>query len=184
MKYCSQCGQSVTVKIPEGDNRQRHVCDHCELIHYQNPRIIAGCVPYVEERVLLCKRSIEPRYGLWTLPAGFLENGETVIAGAQRECYEEALAAIEDPKLCGIYDIPEINQVYIFYSGQLLDNRYGAGEESLDAGLFREDEIPWDEIAFPVVELMLHHYFEGLKNGFEGVRTGAIKRPWKWIRRQ
>ncbi len=159
MKFCSQCGQAVTLKIPAGDNRERHVCDHCQVIHYQNPRIIAGCIPFVEDRVLLCKRSIEPRYGLWTLPAGFLENGETVIDGAQRECYEEALAAIDKPQLCGIYDIPQINQVYIFYRGQLRDNQYGAGEESLDAQLFTEEELPWHELAFPVVELMLHHYF-------------------------
>ena len=182
MNYCSQCGRAITVKIPSGDNRERHVCEHCEIIHYQNPRIIAGCIPFVGERVLLCKRAIEPRHGLWTLPAGFMENGETTVQGALRECYEEALASIDNPELCGIFDIPEINQVYIFYRGPLTDNAFGVGEESLEAALFGEHEVPWNKLAFPVVELALHYYFEDLKRDTFEVRTGTIQRPWKWIR--
>ena len=183
MNYCSQCGKPISLKIPEGDNRARHVCDHCDTIHYQNPRIIAGCIPIVEDKVLLCKRAIEPRQGLWTLPAGFMENGETTIEGAQRECYEEALARIDSPALSCVFDIPHINQVYIFYRGPLSNGDFGIGEESLETALFSEQETPWAELAFPVVELALHHYFEDFKRGRFEVRTGSIEKPWKWIRR-
>lgn len=192
MNFCGQCGQPVYLKIPDGDNRERHVCDHCDTIHYQNPRIIAGCIPVVGDQVLLCKRAIEPRHGLWTLPAGFMENGETTLEGALRECEEEAKARIHTPVLCGMFDIPHINQVYIFYRGELIINAedgkfqsgidFGPGIESLEVELFREDEIPWDKLAFPVVELMLHHHFEDIKQGIAEMRTGTITRPWKSLR--
>ena len=182
MNYCSQCGKPISLKIPQGDNRERHVCDHCETIHYQNPRIITGCIPSQEDKVLLCKRAIEPRHGLWTLPAGFMENGETTIEGALRECMEEARTSIEEPALSCIYDIPHINQVYIFYRGPLSDKGFAPGDESLEVELFTESEVPWNELAFPVVELALHYYFEDMKRGLFEVRTGSIERPWKWIR--
>jgi len=199
MNFCSQCGQPVNLKIPEGDNRERHVCDHCETIHYQNPRIIAGCVPVVDDQVLLCRRAIEPRHGLWTLPAGFMENGETTLEGALRECEEEANARIDNPILTGIFDIPHINQVYMFYRGAIKSNTnigsanssngriqsgrdFSPGIESLEVALFRERDIPWDQLAFPVMELMLHHHFQDSKLNRTEVRTGTINRPWKNLR--
>ena len=162
MKYCSQCGGRVSLKIPQGDDRQRHVCDECDSIHYQNPRIIAGCLPTYKDKVLLCKRAIEPRYGLWTLPAGFMENGESTEQGALRESWEEARASID---LCGLYtmfSLPEISQVYMLFRGELKDLNFAPGTESLEVELFREDEIPWDEMAFPVMWRTLQHYFADL----------------------
>lgn len=182
MNYCSLCGKPVTLLIPEGDDRERHVCEHCETIHYHNPRIIAGCIPTLGDQVLLCKRAIEPRRGLWTLPAGFMENGETTLEGALRESIEEANARLVNPELSCIFDIPHINQVYIFYRGELRDRDFSAGMESLEVGLFREDEIYWDELAFPVVELALDRYFSDLKSGTHQIHTGAVQRPWKWLR--
>lgn len=179
MNYCSQCGKPVILRIPEGDNRERHVCEHCDVIHYQNPRIIAGCIPCHGDQVLLCKRAIEPRYGLWTLPAGFMENGETTRQGASRECYEEAKARMENHHLYGVFDVPQINQVYIFYRGQLSDLSFGAGDESLEVALYQEHQIPWGELAFPVIELALHYYFEDMKRNLFEVRTETIARPWK-----
>ena len=159
MNYCSHCGQAVVHAIPEGDNRLRHMCNHCGSIHYQNPRIIAGALPLFEDKVLLCKRSIEPRYGLWTLPAGFMENGETTEQGALRESWEEAKANIEIEALYTLFNLPHINQVYFFYRGRLSSLDFGPGYESLDVKLFSETEIPWDELAFPVVRKTLEHYF-------------------------
>jgi len=184
MNYCSQCGKSLSIKIPPGDNRERYVCDHCDTIHYQNPRVIAGCIPAIGDQVLLCKRAIEPRHGFWTLPAGFMENGETTLDGAQRECMEEAKASIENPELSCVFDIPHIHQVYIFYRGTLSNMNFGPGEESLEVELFRESEVPWSELAFPVIELALHHYFEDFKRDNHQIRTGKIERPWTSIRRQ
>jgi ADP-ribose pyrophosphatase YjhB (NUDIX family) len=183
MNFCSHCGKSISLKIPAGDNRERHVCDHCETIHYQNPRIIAGCIPVIDERVLLCRRAIEPRYGLWTLPAGFMENGETTLQGALRECAEEANAKIDSPRLSGIFDIPHINQVYVFYRGMMSNLTYSPGDESLEVELFREQDIPWTSLAFPVVELALHYHFEDTKHNRTEVRTGTIDRPWASPRR-
>ena len=115
MNFCSNCGNPVSQKIPDGDNRLRYVCDHCGAIHYQNPRVIAGILPTYNQQILLCKRAIEPRHGFWTLPAGFLENGESTLEGAQRECQEEANANVINPILYALYDIPRIHQVYVFY---------------------------------------------------------------------
>ena len=179
MKFCSQCGNPVNLKMPDGDNRERHVCDHCDTIHYQNPRIIAGCIPVLDDKVLLCRRAIEPRLGLWTLPAGFMENGETSLQGALRECEEEANARIDNPKLSGIFDIPHINQVYMFYRGAMSDVNFSPGIESLEVTLFYEHEIPWHELAFPVIELALRHHFEDMKASQVEVRTGTITRSWK-----
>ena len=150
MKFCTQCGNAVTHRIPEGDNRARYVCDSCDEIHYQNPRIIAGCLPVHEDRVLLCRRAIEPRSGLWTLPAGFLENGETVAEGATRETREEANASVKIVDLYTLFSLPHISQVYMFYLAHLTDLDFSPGEETLETRLFSEHEIPWDELAFPV----------------------------------
>ncbi|HJL60867.1 MAG TPA: NUDIX hydrolase [Pseudomonadales bacterium] len=167
MKFCSDCGSNITHIIPDGDNRPRFVCDSCNKIHYQNPRIIAGCLPLYldssEEKVLLCKRAIDPRKGLWTLPAGFLENGETVADGALRETREEANANAEIDSLYTVFSLPHISQAYMFFRARLLDLDFSAGHESLDVQLFAESEIPWDELAFPVITQTLEHYFEDRK---------------------
>ena len=138
--------------MPEGDNRERAVCSACDTIHYQNPKIVAGALPVWEDRILLCKRAIEPRYGTWTLPAGFMENGETVEQGARRETHEEARAELQELSLYTMLSIPHISQVYIMFRGQLMaEDAFSPGDESLETTLFAEHEIPWDEIAFPVI---------------------------------
>jgi len=152
MNFCSHCGQPVTLRIPVGDTLPRHVCDACGTIHYQNPKIVTGCIPEWEDRLLLCRRAIEPRRGLWTLPAGFMENGETTAEGAARETLEEALARVEIDRLYALFNIPHINQVYLMFRARLLDLEFAPGPESLEVALFREDEIPWQELAFPVVQ--------------------------------
>lgn len=171
MNFCSHCGHPVTHKIPAGDNRPRYVCDECERIHYQNPRIVAGCLPIHEDRILLCKRSIEPRAGYWTLPAGFLENGETTAAGALRETEEEANARVEILDIYTMFSLPHISQVYMFFRARLLDLDFSAGEETADVRLFAEDEIPWDRLAFPVITQTLQHYFADRSSGQYPVRS-------------
>ena len=167
MNFCSKCGHTVEHRIPEGDSRLRHICPSCHTVHYQNPNIIAGCLPVWQGKVLLCRRAIEPRYGFWTLPAGFMENGETVAEGAARETWEEAEANVSNLKLYTIFNIPYINQVYMLFRGDLVDGKYGVGVESLETRLFDEDEIPWDELAFRSVKLTLRHYFsDRIKNEY------------------
>lgn len=176
MNYCSNCGRAVVRRIPPGDNRERFICEHCDTIHYVNPRIIAGCLPIVDHRVLLCRRAIEPRAGLWTLPAGFLENGETTLEGALRETREEACAVIGSADLYTVFSLPHISQVYLFYRGELEAPAFAAGEETLDVELFAEDEIPWDELAFPVVTKTLRYYFEDRPRASFPVRSEEIRR--------
>ncbi len=176
MNFCSSCGASVTLQIPAGDNRERHVCGECDTIHYQNPRIITGCLPIYQDQVLLCKRAIEPRHGWWTLPAGFMENGETTAEGALRESFEEAKANIAIEGLYTLFNVPYINQVYMLYKGTLKDLDFGPGEESLEVELFREDEIPWEELAFPFVGKTLKHYFSDRKNNHFPLRCEDLVR--------
>ena len=166
MKYCSNCGGSVSRKIPHDDNRERAVCDDCGRVHYRNPLIVVGCVAERNGRVLLCKRAIEPRYGYWTVPAGFMELGETVAGGAARETLEEACATVELGHLFACVDVVDAGQVHLFYTGKLVGD-YGVGEETLEVGLFGEDEIPWDDIAFQSGKFALRKYFEdrGANNG-------------------
>lgn len=159
MNYCSHCGNPVCLRIPENDNRQRYVCLTCSTIHYQNPNIIAGCLATHNGKVLLCRRGIEPQKGYWTLPAGFLENGETTEQGAARECWEEAKGRVQLEKLYGVFNVPHINQVYMIYRGALVSPAVSAGDESLEARLFSEEEIPWAQLAFSVVETMLKQFF-------------------------
>jgi ADP-ribose pyrophosphatase YjhB (NUDIX family) len=177
MKFCSDCGNPVGLRIPDGDSRERHVCAHCGMIHYQNPRIIAGTLPFVGEQVLLCRRAIEPRLGFWTLPAGFMENGETTAEAAARETLEEADAKVLTPDLYAIFNLPHINQVYIFFRAALADGHFGAGPESLESRLFSEHEIPWGELAFPTVKRALTFYFEDRKTGCFPIRVEDIRRP-------
>ena len=159
MKFCSECGQGVTARVPDGDTRSRFVCDHCQTIHYQNPRIVAGCLAVHGQQVLLCRRAIEPRRGFWTLPAGFMENGETTEEAALRETWEEARARLQQQELYMLFNLPHINQVYMFFRGELADLEFSAGEESLEVRLFHEHEIPWDKLAFPTVGKTLKQYF-------------------------
>ena len=176
MKFCSQCGSPVSHKIPEGDNLPRYVCDRCQTIHYQNPRFIAGCVAEWQDRILLCKRAIEPRYGLWTLPAGFMENGETCIEGAARETLEEANAELCDLSLFCMFSIPHISQVYMMYRGHLADGQARPGAESLEIALFDESSIPWQQLAFPVMTETLKLYFADRLRGRFQVHNGEIVR--------
>ena len=178
MKFCSNCGNSVVKKIPEGDNRERYVCEHCHTIHYQNPRVIAGVLPIYGDQILLCRRAIEPRHGFWTLPAGFLENGESSLQGALRECHEEANALVVEPQLYALFDISYINQVYVFYRAQLAEPRFNPTFESSEVALFNEADIPWAELAFPVVELALDHFLNDRQRGDFVVRHEEITRPW------
>lgn len=150
---------SFSPRIPPGEDRERRVCDSCGFIDYANPRIVAGVVAYTDGQILLCKRAIEPRKGYWTLPAGFMELGESVEEGAMREAHEEARAELELETLLGIYSIPRIGQVQIFFRARLL-NTPSAGPESLEVGLFRWENIPWSELAFPSVRWALEHYRE------------------------
>ncbi len=178
MKYCSNCGGNISYLIPIGDNRQRAVCDDCGVVHYRNPLLVVGCVAESDGKILLCKRSIEPRYGYWTVPAGFMELGETLAAGAARETLEEALAPIAIGHQLASVDMVDAGQVHIFFTGTLTGG-YGVGEESLDTRLFSEDEIPWDELAFPSGRFALQKYFEdhGQDNGvhFQEIRSKRLK---------
>jgi len=166
MNFCSDCGAKVSLTTPSDDNRARHVCDDCGMVHYSNPKNVTGAILFKGSKVLLCKRAIEPRYGFWTLPAGFMENEETVKQGAARETYEEARAKAKTLGLFGMFSLPHISQVYMMYVGELEGNEYGAGPESLEVELFEYDEIPWDDLAFPVVKYCLEKYFKhGYKEG-------------------
>lgn len=177
MNFCSRCGNSVIRKIPDGDDRERFVCENCDTIHYQNPRIVAGCLVTHGDRVLLCRRAIEPRYGYWTLPAGFMENGETLEECASRETWEEAQAKVELHGLYTIFSLPYINQVYQLFRGKLLEETFATGPESLEVALFSEDEIPWDELAFPVMGITLRHFFADRKQNSYPVRSEAMTKP-------
>lgn len=159
MKHCSRCGGLLERGVPPGDDRERFICQACGKIQYQNPRMVVGCIPRWQDRILLCRRAIEPRYGTWTLPAGFLENEESVEEGARRELMEEARATALDLQPYGLYNIPRVSQVYLFFIGALASGEFAAGEETLETRLFGEDEIPWEELAFPVVETTLRRYF-------------------------
>ncbi len=177
MKFCSNCGAPVILKVPPGDTLPRHVCDACSTIHYQNPKMVIGAIPEWEGRILLCKRAIEPRYGLWTLPAGFMENGETVADAARRETLEEAQARVELGEMFSVLSVPHINQVHIFYRARLLDLDFGPGEESLDVALFDEAEIPWRELAFRTVATTLRHFYDDRRAGAFRMHAGDMPPP-------
>jgi ADP-ribose pyrophosphatase YjhB (NUDIX family) len=175
MKFCSECGSPVELKVPAGDHLPRHICPACGTIHYQNPKMVVGTIPEWEDRVLLCRRAIEPRYGLWTLPAGFMENGETTLEGAARETWEEAGARIEMGGLYTLFNLPHINQVYLMFRARLLDLDYAPGTESLETRLFAEAEIPWQDIAFRTVRETLKLYFEDRRRGVFEFHIGDIR---------
>ncbi len=176
MKYCSDCGEPVRILVPKDDTRPRHVCTVCEAIHYSNPKIVTGSIPEWEDRILLCRRAIEPRYGLWTLPAGFLESGETTREGAARETLEEAHARVEVRGLYTLFNLPHIDQVYMLFRSRLLELEFGPGNESLEVELFEERQIPWDEIAFQAVKETLALYFKDRARGEFRLHSGDIVR--------
>lgn len=187
MKFCSECAHPVALAIPEGDNRPRYVCSHCNAIHYQNPKLVVGSIPVWEEdgeaKVLLCKRAIEPRYGYWTLPAGFMENEETTAEAAVRETEEEAGANIEIGELFTLLNVVHVHQVHLFYLARLRDLDFAPGIESLEVQLFTEREIPWDELAFPTIRTTLELFFADRvkmrEGGSFGFHSRDIVRPMR-----
>jgi ADP-ribose pyrophosphatase YjhB (NUDIX family) len=176
MKFCPDCGQPLEVRIPEGDHLPRHICGACSSVHYQNPKIIVGCVPEHAGRILLCRRAIEPRLGYWTIPAGFMENNETLQQGAARESLEEALAEVEIGSPLAIVHVLHAHQVHVMFRARLAEPRFGVGEESLEVDLYRPEEIPWPEIAFPSVQFALERYLDDRQAGREELHFKAIDR--------
>ena len=185
MKFCSECAHPVALAIPEGDNRPRYVCPNCHAIHYQNPKLVIGSIPAWEHdgklQILLCRRAIEPRYGYWTLPAGFMENEETTEQAAVRETEEEAGADVELGKLFTLLNVAHVHQVHLFYLARLRNLDFAPGEESLEVQLFTQDEIPWDELAFPTVRSTLELFFADRvkvrEGGSYGFHSRDIVRP-------
>ncbi|WPP52809.1 NUDIX hydrolase [Catalinimonas niigatensis] len=174
MNYCSNCGSNQLVfEIPEGDNRARYMCQQCNTIHYQNPKLVVGCLPVYEDKILICRRAIAPCYGLWNLPAGYLENEETVEEGAIRETWEEANTQVEVIKLHCIYNLPHINQVYLHFLAKLKNPYFSCGSESLEVKLFEEKDIPWNHLAFSSSKFALKKYIQ-FKENFPGVHIGTF----------
>ena len=166
IKHCKNCGAAVAYRIPDdGDTKHRAVCPACHTVHYENPLNVVGTVPHFGDRVLLCKRNIEPRWGKWTLPAGFMELNETLAEGAARETVEEAGAQFEMEGLFSILNVARVGQVHLFYTARLLNDTFDPGFETIEARLFTEAEIPWDEIAFRTVKETLQHYFADRRAG-------------------
>ena len=153
---------------------QRHICDGCGTIHYSNPKIVAGTIPVWEDRILLCRRAIDPRSGLWTLPAGFMENGETTRQAAARETREETMAEVDIGQLYSVLDVTHVNQVHMYFRAQLIEPAFGAGHESLEVELYAEDDIPWKELAFATVRHTLECFFADRKRGEYGLHTADI----------
>jgi ADP-ribose pyrophosphatase YjhB (NUDIX family) len=176
MSFCSDCGARVTLRVPEGDNRPRDVCTACGTIHYQNPKIVVGCVPEFEGKIIICKRAIQPRHGFWTLPAGFMENGETLHQAAAREAREEALIDVEIGSLLSVVDVLYARQVHVFFRARMRTASYGAGIESLEVELVRAEDIPWSQIAFPTTEYSLRRYLEDRSAGCEPYHFTELKR--------
>lgn len=174
MKYCSLCGGSIVQEVPADDNRLRHVCSACRTVHYQNPRVVAGCIPEWQGKILLCRRAIEPRFGRWTLPAGFMELGETTAEAALRETREEANARVGEPELYTIMSLPHVDQVYFMYRAPLLDLDYGPSPESTHVELFEPDAVPWDDLAFPTIRHTLACYLEDRARGMFRLRAGDL----------
>jgi ADP-ribose pyrophosphatase YjhB (NUDIX family) len=175
MNYCSHCGMPVRIGIPPGEHLPRHLCDACGTIHYQNPKLVVGCIAEWQGGILLCRRAIEPRMGWWTLPAGFMENAETTPQAAMRETLEEANARVEIDALFTLYNLPHINQVHLFFRARLLDLDFSPGTESLEVALFKEDGIPWKEMAFASVRETMKHWFDDRRAGKFGFHTGDIQ---------
>ena len=174
MKYCCYCSAELIYDIPSNDNRHRYICKACGIIHYQNPKIVAGCIPVWGDQILLCRRAIEPRLGYWTLPAGFMEMGESTLEAGIRETFEEANARIEVEDLYAVFNLSHVDQVYMIYRSRLLDLDFSSGVESSEVKLFEEDEIPWDRLAFTAIKETLKFYLDDKKTGKFQLHTGDI----------
>ena len=174
MKFCASCGAAVVRRVPPGDTLPRWVCDECGEVHYQNPKLVVGSVPEHGGRILLCRRAIEPRYGYWTLPAGFMENDETTGQAALRETLEEAGAAVELGAPFTMISVPRVNQVHLFYLARLSVLEFKPGEETLEVALFEEAAIPWKDIAFRTVAATLRHWFADRARGSFGFHAEDI----------
>jgi ADP-ribose pyrophosphatase YjhB (NUDIX family) len=174
IQHCRVCGQRTEYRVPPDDNRERATCTACGEIHYENPLNVVGTVPVWGEQVLLCRRNIEPRHGMWTLPAGFMELGETTAEGALRETVEEAGAHVRMGDLFTVLNVVRVGQVHLFYRAQMLDTSLAPGPETIEARLFREDEVPWDQLAFRTVRQTLELFFEDRRRGTFGVHTQDI----------
>ncbi|MEX0623709.1 NUDIX hydrolase [Saccharospirillum sp.] len=182
MNFCSQCGHRVRFDTPDMDNRPRFMCDQCGTVHYQNPRVITGTLPVAPDgRILLCRRAIEPRHGYWTLPAGFMENGETTVEGALRETVEESCVSGHNPQLLSIVSLPDFDQVHVFYRIDMPDYSFETTPESSEVVLFNHQDIPWEEIAFLTVKVTLEHYLEHLDTEQVPVLNSVVHRPKKQI---
>ena len=174
MKYCCFCSAALVYEIPDDDNRHRYICKSCDTIHYQNPKIVAGCIPVWEDQILFCKRAIDPRFGYWTLPAGFMELGETSLEAGIRETLEEANARVEVQGLFAVFNLPYVDQVYMMFRARLLDLEFSPGEESLEVKLFNEDDIPWDKLAFTTIRETLKFYLHDRGQDKFQLHTGDI----------
>ena len=175
MNYCSQCGGKVLFTVPADDDRPRHVCPSCGMIHYLNPKLVVGCIPVWKDRILMCRRDIEPRKGYWTLPAGFLENGETAAEGARRETFEETGARVTNLTPYLMVDIPHINQIYLLFRSRLQRPDFHPTVESSEVRLMAPSEIPWEAIAFKVIAKALGHYLQDLSTNCFAFRTDKIE---------
>ncbi|MFQ5603894.1 MAG: NUDIX hydrolase [bacterium] len=176
MNYCSHCGEKVKFGAVPGDDMPRFYCENCQTIHYQNPKIIVGCIPRWQDKVLLCKRAIEPRKGLWTLPSGFLENGENVEQGAMRETREEANAEVQIIRLFAVYSLPQLGQIYLQFLSDLINLDYHPGMESEEVKLFSKEDIPWEQIAFSAIKFTLDKYFNEASNPRAEVYLGTARK--------
>lgn len=174
MKYCCYCSAALIYQVPDDDNLRRYICTVCDVVHYQNPKIVAGCLPVWENQVLLCKRAIEPRFGYWTLPAGFMELGETTMEGAMRETFEEANARVEVESLFAVFNLPHVDQVYMMFRSRLLDLDFSPGIESQAVQLYKEEDIPWNELAFTTIRETLRLYYEDRRKGCFRMHIGDV----------
>lgn len=175
--HCRLCGATTVKLVPENDNRDRDVCSACGFVHYDNPKLVIGTLATYEGKVLLCRRAIEPRYGYWTLPAGFMECLETMEQAACRETHEEALAVANALQLYAIVEVPHISQIHVYYTAEIADGHFGAGEESLECALFAEHEIPWGDLSFPSVTFCLKRFFDDRKLGLRRFQHIVMEAP-------
>jgi ADP-ribose pyrophosphatase YjhB (NUDIX family) len=175
MNFCPSCAAPVERRVPEGDHLPRFVCTRCGTIHYRNPKLVTGCIPEFDGRILICRRAIEPRRGYWTIPAGFMEVGETLQEAAARECQEEALARVEIGNLCAIVHVLHAEQVHVMFRAALAEPSFGVGAESLEVELCSEQELPWADLAFASVEFTLRRYFEDRAAGRSGLHFHTIE---------
>ena len=177
IRFCTQCGGSTVRQPPPGDGRDRAICIACGTIHYENPKLVVGCIPVWEDKILLCRRAIEPRYGYWTLPAGFMENAESTADGAARETLEEAGARVQGLQAFALIDVPYVNQVHLYFIANLQDPECSSGEESLETRLFTESEIPWDDLSFRTVIETLRHFFADRAAGVFSFHRDTLAYP-------